>query len=43
MYGVRYLNYAAGSARPRRFDILKERSGQFTAFAAWGFTVGPRQ
>lgn len=42
MYGVRYLNYAGGSGKPRPFDFLKERAGLFTAFAAWGFTVGPR-
>lgn len=39
IYGLRYLNYTGGGQM--RFNRLKERTGLLSAFAAWGFTVGP--
>ena len=39
IYGVRYLNFAAGNHRPF-YDGLTDRTGVVAAFAAWGFSLG---
>jgi len=40
LYGLRYLNYT-GALRRGPFQGPQEQTRLFTAFAAWGFAVGP--
>jgi|GEM_PF-6967971 len=37
IYGVRYVNYAAGNHR--RVDLVRDHTGVLSAFAAWGFPL----